>query len=128
MNRVLIVDDQPEFRRQLCKLLLTAGFNVVEEADSIASALEIVRTAKPDIAVVDVMLPGENGLEGTRKLRTANENVRVFLVSAHHDSADLFVRSAKEIGAEAFIPKDELDLATVIKWKNRFSGKQKWRK
>jgi DNA-binding NarL/FixJ family response regulator len=68
------------------------------------------------------MLPGENGLEGTRKLRTANENLRIFLVSAHHDSADLFVRSAEEIGAEAFIPKDELDLATVLKWKNRFSG------
>jgi len=122
MTRVLIVDDQPKFRRQLRTLLLTAGFQVVEEADSIASALEIVRNAKPDIAVVDVMLPGENGLDGTRKLRTAYENVRVFLVSAHHDSADLLVRSAQEIGAEAFIPKDELDLATVIKWKNRFSG------
>jgi DNA-binding NarL/FixJ family response regulator len=122
MNRVLIVDDQPKFRRQLRTLLLTAGFQVVDEADSIASALEILRTAKPDIAVVDVMLPGENGLDGTRKLRTANEKVRIFLVSAHHDSADLFVRSAKEIGAEAFIPKDELDLATVLKWKNRFAG------
>jgi DNA-binding NarL/FixJ family response regulator len=122
MNRVLIVDDQPKFRRQLRTLLQTAGFQVVEEADSIVSALDIVRSAKPDIAIVDVMLPGENGLEGTRKLKTANEKVRIFLVSAHHDSADLFVRSAKEIGAEAFIPKDELDLATVIKWKNRYSG------
>jgi DNA-binding NarL/FixJ family response regulator len=119
MNRVLIVDDQPTFRRQLRMLLHVAGMQVVGEAEDIPSALKIALHTKLDIAVVDFMLPGENGLSGARKLKEIDDGIRVFLVSAHHDSADLFVRSAKETGAEAFIPKDELDLELVKKWMNR---------
>jgi CheY-like chemotaxis protein len=116
MTRVLIVDDQPSFRRQLRQLLTRAGLIVVGEAGDIPAAKELVRELKPDIAIVDVMLPGESGVVGAPKLKGLAKNLRVILVSAHHDSAQLFQNLAQEIGAEAFIPKDELDLSVVRKW------------
>ncbi len=78
--------------------------------------MEKVKELQPDLAVVDVMLPGENGMAGTPRLKALAENLRVILVSAHHDSAYQFKKSAEEVGAEAFIPKDELDLDIVKKW------------
>lgn len=116
MNRVLIVDDQPLFRRQLRKLLTFAGFEVVGDAGDMPEALKMAKELLPDIAVVDVMLPGENGLAGTLRLKSLIKELRIFLVSSHHDSADLFERSAREIGAEGFISKDELNLDVVMKW------------
>jgi DNA-binding NarL/FixJ family response regulator len=116
MIKALIIDDQPTFRRQLRTLLSIAGLIVVGEAEDISSAMKLAEDLRPDIAVIDVMLPGENGLSGAKKLKTLFKNIRIFLVSAHHDSADLFMKSAEDIGAEAFISKDELDLDLVKRW------------
>jgi len=116
MTRVLIVDDQPSFRRHLRQLLSHAGLTVVGEAGNMLAAKKLVQELKPDIAIVDVMLPGENGVEGTPYLKTLAPNMRVILVSAHHDSAQVLQKSAEEVGAEAFIAKDELDLEVVRKW------------
>jgi DNA-binding NarL/FixJ family response regulator len=116
MTRVLIVDDQPSFRRHLRQLLSCAGLTVVGEAGDIPAATELVRDLKPDIAIVDVMLPGESGVEGTPQLKALAPNMRVILVSAYHDSAQMFQKSAEKVGAEAFITKDDLDLEVVRKW------------
>ena len=118
MTRVLIVDDQPAFHRQLRRLLSLAGLEVVGEAADIPSAEGLVQSLQPDLAVVDIMLPGINGLEGTRRLKRISPYLRVFLVSAYTDQASLYTASAHEVGAEAFLAKDELDLDTVLAWKN----------
>jgi DNA-binding NarL/FixJ family response regulator len=118
MTRVLIVDDQPAFHRQLRRLLSLAGLEVVGEAADIPSAEGLVQSLQPDLAVVDIMLPGINGLEGTRRLKRISPYLRVFLVSAYTDQASLYTASAREVGAEAFLAKDELDLDTVLAWKN----------
>ena len=115
--RVLIVDDQPAFRRQLCTLLTRAGFDVVGEASNIAEAETQARTIRPDLAVVDVMLPEINGLEGTPRLKTGAPGMRVILISAYRDRADLFRSAAQEVGAEAFFAKEDLDLQVVRGWK-----------
>lgn len=86
------------------------------ESGDIASAVVLIRDFQPDLAVVDVMLPGENGMVGAKKLRRIKKNLRVILVSSYHDSAELLSRSARNTGAEGFIPKDELDLDVVKKW------------
>jgi len=116
MIRVLIVDDQPAFRRQLRALLTRAGFDVVGEAQDIAEAEKQVRDTRPDLAVVDVMLPEINGLEGTPRLKTIAPGLRVILVSAYRDRADIFRSAAKEVGAEAFFAKEDLDLEVVRTW------------
>jgi len=116
MLRVLIVDDQPAFRRHLRRLLTYAGLTVVGEAGDIFEAERLVEIAQPDLAVVDVMLPDINGLEGVSRLKAPCPALRVILVSAYHDRAQVFRTAAAEAGAEAFIPKDELDLDVVQAW------------
>lgn len=116
MTRVLIVDDQPLFRRHLCQLLDFAGLTVVGEVSDISAAKVLVQELQPDIAIIDVMLPGETGIEGTRQLKALSANLRVFLISAHQDRAQILQKSAVEAGAEAFIPKDDLELAVVKSW------------
>lgn len=117
LPRVLIVDDQPTFRRHLRRLLAEAGLIVVGEAGSISAAQELVQELQPDLAVIDVMLPGVNGLEGTSHLKTLAPNLRVILISAYRDRADVFRAAAAEVGAEAFVSKDDLDLDVVRAWR-----------
>ena len=115
-TRVLIVDDQSSFRRQLRRLLTHAGLTVVGEAGDMPEAKELTRSLQPDLAVVDVNLPGENGVSGTPQLRALAPKMRVILVSAQQDRARVLQKSAVEAGAEAFIPKDDLELEVVEKW------------
>jgi len=116
VTRVLIVDDQPAFRRVLGQLLSQAGLDVIAEAGDISEAEDLVRTNPPDLAIVDVMLPGINGLEGTSRLKALAPDLRVILVSAHLNHAGIYQGAAREAGAEVFIPKDELDLEVVRMW------------
>ena len=119
MTRDLIVDDQLAFRRQLRQLLTYAGLAVVGEAQDIPAAEGLAEELKPDLAVVDVMLPGVNGLEGTARLKALLPNLRVILVSAYRDHAEVFRTAAAEVGAETFITKDDLELGTVQAWKKQ---------
>ncbi|HMB23871.1 MAG TPA: response regulator transcription factor [Anaerolineales bacterium] len=115
-TRVLIVDDQSSFRRQLRQLLIHAGLTVVGEAGDMPEAKELTRSLQPDLAVVDVNLPGENGVSGTPQLMALAPKMRVILVSAQQDRARVLQRSAVEAGAETFISKDDLELDVVKKW------------
>ncbi|MBI5301092.1 MAG: response regulator transcription factor [Chloroflexi bacterium] len=118
MTRVLIVDDQPAFRRQLRVLLKLAGLDIVGEASDIPEAEAQVRATSPDLAIVDVMLPGINGVEGAPRLKALAPNLRVILVSAYPDRVNVFRQAAQDAGAEAFIVKDDLDLEMVRSWKS----------
>ena len=117
MTRVLIVDDQPHFRRHLRRLLTYAGLNVVGEAETILEAEQILPQLRPDLAVLDVILPGVNGLAGTRRLKARLPDLHVILISAYRDQADGFRSAAEEVGADAFIAKDDLSLAVVQTWR-----------
>jgi len=114
MTRVLIVDDQPAFRRQLRALLIRAGLEVIAEAGDIAAAEVLAQSRQPALAIVDVSLPGVSGIEGTPRLKWLAPQMRVILVSAYHER--LLQASARAAGAEAFIPKDELDLSVALSW------------
>ena len=122
VTRVLIVDDQPSFRRQLRQLLSHAGLTVVGEAGDMCEAGELARDLQPDLAIVDVNLPGQNGVSGTPQLIALVPNMRVILVSAQQDSAQVLQRSALEAGAEAFVPKDDLELELVKTWMEKADG------
>ena len=117
MNRVLIVDDQPAFRAHLRQLLTLAGLVVVGEASDIPEAEAQVQALQPDLAVVDVFLPGVNGLQGVPRLKVTRPALRVVLVSACCEPPAVLQAAATEAGAEAFIPKDDLELDVVRAWK-----------
>ncbi len=116
MTRVLIVDDQSSFRHQLRLLLMYAGFEVVGEVEDIPTAEQLVATLRPELAIVDMMLPGLNGLDGTRRLKIIEPGLRVIVISAYRDHAEVYRAAALQAGAEAFVAKDELDVNLARIW------------
>ncbi len=116
MTSVIIVDDQPSFRATLRQLLTQAGLVVVGEACDVAEAEAQAQALHPDLAIVDIMLPGPNGFEGTRRLKALHPELRVILVSAFGNYAQNFRNAATEAGAEKFVLKDDLELCVVKLW------------
>jgi DNA-binding NarL/FixJ family response regulator len=116
MTRVLIVDDQAAFRHLLRQLLTRAGLSVVGEAETLPEAEALVEELLPDLAIVDVVLPGMDGISGVSFLKDLCPSMRLILVSSYVDRADVFRIAAEDVGADAFIPKDELDIETVRAW------------
>lgn len=104
--RILIVDDHPLVQRGL-KLTLEAapGFEVTAVVDSGEAAQECLDRADPEVAVVDVMLPGIDGIELTRQLLARRPGLRVLVVS-HHDEA-LYAERAIRAGARGYLSKVE---------------------
>src|SRR5664280_445204 len=84
MRRVLVVDDEPHIRTVLRGYLEADGFAVVEAADG-ETALQAVHAGQPDLVLLDVMLPGIDGLEVLRRLR-AFSDVYVVLLAARADA------------------------------------------
>lgn len=105
--RVLVVDDQPIFAQALRALLeAEPRIEVVGEADSGAYALELADALQPDVALVDVLMPGWDGLEITRRLRSEHPAMRVVVVSGV--SAREVADGAIAAGADSFLLKGNL--------------------
>jgi DNA-binding response OmpR family regulator len=102
--RVLIVDDEENHRKTLSLGLRLEGFDVLV-AGSSQEALRTLSSASPpvDLALIDLMMPGLNGLELARQLRQMFPAVRVVLSSAYHLSARQVERA--DCGAVGFVPK-----------------------
>ncbi|MDQ4129513.1 MAG: response regulator transcription factor, partial [Actinomycetota bacterium] len=102
--RVMIVDDQEPFRvagRMVVEL--TDGFEVVGEADSGEAAVELARQLAPDLVLMDVNLPGMNGLEATRLILAERPQTRVLVLSTYEPQE--YESRAVEAGAIGYIPK-----------------------
>lgn len=107
MKRVLIVDDQADLRRLVRWSLEMLDVPVeLQECSDAAEALQIARSIKPDVVLLDVMMPGPlDGLAVCREIRAddALKGTRVVLVSARGQASD--VRSGVDAGADAYIVK-----------------------
>jgi DNA-binding NarL/FixJ family response regulator len=102
--RVLVVDDHRTFAELLSGALAMAGMESVGTAHSAAQALAMAADLQPDIVVMDIQMPGQDGLSATRRIRELAPGAVVAVVTAHRDP-DWVVRAA-QAGASAFIPKD----------------------
>lgn len=105
MPRVLIVDDEENQRRTLAIGLKPEGFDVIV-ASSGQEALQILSSGAGqdvDLALIDLMMPGINGLDLARQMRRLFPSVRVVLSSAYHLSARQVERA--DCGAIGFVPK-----------------------
>jgi DNA-binding NarL/FixJ family response regulator len=103
--RVLIVDDQEPFR-MAARLVVEAtdGFEVVGEAETGESSVEMARDLAPDLVLMDVNLPGINGLDATRQILTERRDSVVVLLLSTYEEEEYAPRAA-ECGAAAYIPK-----------------------
>lgn len=102
MPRVLIVDDEENQRKTLSIGLGLEGFEVHVAASGL-EALRLLERESVDIALIDLMMPGLNGLELARQIRRTFPDVRVVLSSAYHLSARQVERA--DCGAIGFVPK-----------------------
>ena len=102
--RVLLVDDHPLFRKGLASLLAREkGFEVVGEAQDGAEALNKTKNLKPDLVLMDIYMPGGNGLEATRRIREALSSVKVVILTVSEEDKNLF--EAIKSGAHGYLLK-----------------------
>lgn len=99
--RILIVDDDIELAELLCRQLEREGFEVETAADG-PTGLEAALSCRSDVVVLDVMLPGLDGFEVLRRLRTASQ-VPVLMLTARGEDIDRIV--GLEMGADDYLPK-----------------------
>jgi len=104
--RVVLVDDQEAFMNALVAVVdATRGFVVVGQASTGEESLELTDELKPGLVLMDVNLPGIDGIEATRRLRERGAPPVVILLSTHdEDAGDLFVAQS---GANAYVTKSD---------------------
>jgi len=98
------VDDHPLFREGL-RLLLERqeDFLIVGEAGDGEEAIDLVRNQSPDVVIMDIAMPGFNGIDATRKIRTDMPSAKVIALSMH--SGKKFVEDMLQAGAVGYILK-----------------------
>ena len=112
---ILIADDHKILREGLRSLLeKQSGFAVIAEAEDGLAAFEGVRKHKPNIAILDIGMPGLNGIEVTRKIRSEMAETKVIALSMHADRR--FVMGVLEAGANGYLLKDSAfaELVTAV--------------
>jgi len=101
VKRVLVVEDEIKIARLVRDYLHQAGFDVLEAVDG-PSALALARAEKPDMIVLDLGLPGMDGLDVTRELR-ASSSVPIIMLTARSEESDRIV--GLELGADDYVTK-----------------------
>jgi len=99
---VLVVDDEPELRGLLGEYFGRHGFEV-HPAEHAAQARELIAQGRPDLALLDVNMPGENGLSLARWLRETYPEVAIVMLTTAGESVDRIV--GLELGADDYLPK-----------------------
>jgi two-component system response regulator NreC len=110
--RVLVVDDHAVVRSGL-RLLIDAeeDMETVGEAGTVRDAIFEARTSKPDLILMDVVMPGESGLEGLPKLLHEHPEVKVLILSMQDDPR--YLREAFAAGASGYVLKEAADIEVV---------------
>jgi DNA-binding NarL/FixJ family response regulator len=109
---VLIVDDQAPFRRAARAVVTaTPGFDVSGEAETGEQAVELAATLEPGLVLMDINLPGINGIEATRQITAARPGTVVILLSTY--SAEDLPSGASDCGAVGYVNKEEFGPAVI---------------
>jgi CheY-like chemotaxis protein len=109
--RVVLVDDDERFRAMARRALTADGVDVVAEVGTGEEAIDTVAQWRPDVVLLDIRLPGIDGLEVARRLRAQGGGPAVILVSTCDVAHGRRVASGLAAG---FLPKNELSLAAIL--------------
>ncbi len=109
---ILLVDDHLMFREHLRELIgRSGGMKVCGEAESATRAMELVRQAQPDVAIIDITLRGSNGLDLVKQLREEAPEVKTLVLSMHEES--LYAERALRAGARGYLTKHQTSSSVV---------------
>ena len=101
--RVMVVDDTDHVRTMLAEMLELDGFSVVAQAANGDEAVELAASAEPDVIVMDLKMPGIDGLETTRRIKEDRPNQPVILYTAYLDP--VIEAEAKQVGVTLCLGK-----------------------
>ncbi len=105
-RKIFIVEDHPTFREGLVQIIRgQKDLRVCGEAGDAERALPAIARLKPDLALVDITLPGKSGLELIRELRSRNNKVKILVVSMHDEA--LYANRVLRAGGDGYIMKQE---------------------
>jgi len=115
LARILLVDDHTLVRQGLRSLLEREGFTIVGEASDGLEAVERARALSPDIVVMDISMPSENGLNAAREIHKSFPDTKVILLTQH--SEDMYIADALEAGVAGYVLKSQVssDLLHAIR-------------
>jgi len=113
MIKIILVDDHDMVRTGLKRLLEDfSDIEVIAEASSGEQAITAVQTHKPDIALMDLSMPGIGGFEATRKLLRIHQDLKIIIVTMHNE--DIFPQRLLNIGAMGYVTK-EANVQEIVK-------------
>lgn len=103
--RVLIADDHPFFRHGVSTYLNTVSeIEIVGEATTGEEVIKKAEEIKPDVILMDIRMPGLNGIEATRKIKITNPEINILIFTMFKDDQSVF--TAMRVGANGYILKD----------------------
>src|SRR5579884_3608932 len=108
---IVLADDHSVFRRGLRELLQGVGAQVVSEVNSGEEAVRQTLESQPDVVVMDVRMPGMDGIQATREIKAASPDTEVVVLSAYDQEEQVI--EALQAGARGYVRKDD-DPAEVI--------------
>ena len=100
---MLVVDDSKFVRLSIMKMLRNGGYEIAGEAEDGLVAVEKYKELKPDMVIMDIMMPRMNGIEAIKKIRKIDPNSKIVVCSSLHQKE--VVKEATTAGASAFIFK-----------------------
>lgn len=124
MKRVAIIEDNRDIREMYSFKLKAGGFEVLEGEDGEAG-LELIRKEKPDLVLLDIMLPKKDGFDILREINAPDSGIKglpVIVISNLSNREDFF--EAKKLGAIDFLVKSECIPADVLKKVRSFFAQQ----
>ena len=121
-SRVIIVDDHPIFRMGMAELLnQEEDFIICGLAEDIGSARKVIQEQRPDLAIVDITLAGDNGLDLVKELTARKERLLILVLSMHDEQ--VWAERAIRAGARGYIMKKEASENVISALRNIRAGK-----
>ena len=120
--RVIIVDDHPIFRMGMAELLNQEDdFTVCGMAEDITGARRVIQEHRPDLAIIDITLAGENGLDLVKELSGEKNGPQILVLSMHDEQ--VWAERAIRAGARGYIMKKEASEKVIVALRNILGGK-----
>ena len=114
MTKIMIVDDSPILRSTIRTVLERMGHHITGEAGNADEAVALFDKEKPDLVLLDILLPGESGLDILKKLKGKDSSVKVLIVTAVNQ--ETVNEEARQLGAKGILykPFDPSELTAAI--------------